>query len=51
MVKKKKRPIYAPGIDDADIIPRADKRDREKRNVTRETRAFLDEHDPGGERS
>lgn len=51
MPKKDDKPLYAPGIDDADIIPRADDEDKKKGNVTRETRVFLDENDPGGEKS
>lgn len=48
MDKKSRRPRYAPGMDDTDIIPRATKGDKEEGNITVETRAFLDENDPSG---
>jgi hypothetical protein len=48
MEKKNKNPKYAPGMDDADIIPQADEKDKEEDNVTLETRVVLDEIDPSG---
>jgi hypothetical protein len=48
MPDKKSKPIYAPGMDDTDIIPRATKEDKRKGNVTVETRVVLDENDPSG---
>jgi hypothetical protein len=50
MDKKNNKPKYAPGIDDTDIIPRADEKDKKEGNVTIETRVFLDENDPSGRR-
>jgi hypothetical protein len=47
---KYEKPKYAPGMDDKDIIPSADNLDKEKGNVTLETRVFWDENDPSGEK-
>lgn len=48
MRKKNRAPKYAPGMDDADIIPQADEKDKREGNVTAQTRVFLDEADPSG---
>jgi hypothetical protein len=48
MKRKSKDPVYAPGIEDVDTIPRADSEDKAEGNVTKEIRVFLDENDPSG---
>lgn len=48
MADKKGKIMYAPGMDDKNIIPDADSKDKRKGNVTRETRVFLDENDSSG---
>jgi hypothetical protein len=48
MEKGNRNPKYAPGMDDTDIIPQADEEDKERGNVTAETRVLLDEVDPSG---